>query len=99
MSHAEKRLYRILKHAKKVSQEGFFSEIAAIGSNICLKVNETGNIFNVILVLPGQEDVRNFKVSVFSSIGVHLFASQKGDCIKYKTGLNSYKIQVLNIKQ
>jgi transcription elongation GreA/GreB family factor len=98
MNSAEKRMCRILKLAKKKSKEGISSKIVSIGSRVSLKISKTGKIIMLTLVLPKQEDVKSFRISVLSSLGVLLFASEKGEYINYRTGLNSFRLQIINIK-
>jgi regulator of nucleoside diphosphate kinase len=88
------RLSEELKSAKVVQDEDLPENIASLNSLIGIKNMETGQSFQFQLVLPGEANFREHRVSVFAPIGVALLGYKIGSEIQWEMpeGLKTFKI-------
>lgn len=73
------------------------NDIVKMGANVTFKNILTGEILNIQLVYPNQEQLRNLKLSVFSAVGMALFAQKSGTTIDCFEGNRKIQIQILSI--
>jgi regulator of nucleoside diphosphate kinase len=88
------RLYNQFKVAKMVSQERIAESVITMNSRVLVKEISNGREAEVTVTYPQDADVRERKVSVFSTIGVALLGRQVGDIVSWKvpTGTGQFEI-------
>jgi regulator of nucleoside diphosphate kinase len=78
-------LRRELARAKVVASEQVPRDIATMNSRVRYRDNETGEVFTVSLVYPGEEDSLLGRVSVLSPTGAALLGLSEGQSIEWTT--------------
>jgi regulator of nucleoside diphosphate kinase len=88
------RLSEELKSAKVVQDKDLPENIASLNSFVGIKNIETGQTFEFQLVLPGEANFKEHKVSVFAPIGVALLGYKIGAEIQWEMpdGLKTFEI-------
>jgi regulator of nucleoside diphosphate kinase len=88
------RLYTEFKVAKMVPQERIAESVITMNSRVLLKEMSNGREAEVTVTYPQDADIRERKVSVFSSIGVALLGRQVGDIVSWNipTGIGQFEI-------
>lgn len=72
--------------------------IITMGSVVEIKTDDDDFTFNLNLVYPEFENVRENKISVFSNLGTAIFLQKTNDIITYYTWKKEHIIKVLNIQ-
>lgn len=88
------KLKEELKSAKVVKDKDLPENIASLNSIVGIKNIETGQTFKFQLVLPGEANFKQQKVSVFAPIGVALLGYPIGSEIQWEMpdGLKTFEI-------
>ena len=88
------RLSDELKSAKVVKDKDLPGDIASLNSVVGIKNIETGQTFQFQLVLPGEANFKQQKVSVFAPIGVALLGYSIGAAIQWEMpdGVKNFEI-------
>lgn len=88
------KLKEELKSAKVVKDKDLPDNIASLNSIVGIKNIETGQTFKFQLVLPGEANFKEQKVSVFAPIGVALLGYPIGSEIQWEMpdGLKTFEI-------
>ena len=88
------KLKEELKSAKVVKDKDLPDNIASLNSIVGIKNIETGQTFKFQLVLPGEANFKQQKVSVFAPIGVALLGYPIGSEIQWEMpdGLKTFEI-------
>ena len=88
------KLKEELKSAKVVKDKDLPEDIASLNSIVGIKNIETGQTFKFQLVLPGEANFKQQKVSVFAPIGVALLGYPIGSEIQWEMpdGLKTFEI-------
>jgi regulator of nucleoside diphosphate kinase len=83
-----------LKSAKVVKDKDLPENIASLNSVVEIKNIESGQIFKFQLVLPGEANFSEHKVSVFAPIGVALLGYSIGSEIQWEMpdGVKTFEI-------
>ena len=83
-----------LKSAKVVKDKDLPDHIASLNSIVGIKNIESGQTFQFQLVLPGEADFKQHKVSVFAPIGVALLGYSIGSEIQWEMpdGVKTFEI-------
>lgn len=75
------------------------SNIAKMNSHIYYKVKNSDIKRSVQLVYPIDENLKTNKLSVFSAVGMSLFAKRVGDLVPCFIGSNIIELEILDIVQ
>lgn len=88
------KLSEELKSAKVVQDKDLPEDVASLNSYVGIKNIETGQTFEFQLVLPGEANFKEHKVSVFAPIGVALLGYRIGSEIQWEMpdGLKTFEI-------
>lgn len=86
-----------LHRAKKKKDYGVPDNIIKMGSVIFVKNEHTDENFTIQLVYPNQEQLNTFKLSVFSAVGMVLFAQKSGNTVSCFEGERKIKLKILSI--
>ena len=88
------RLSEELKSAKVVQDKDLPENVASLNSYVGIRNIETGQSFEFQLVLPGEANFKDHKVSVFAPIGVALLGYKIGSEIQWEMpdGLKTFEI-------
>jgi regulator of nucleoside diphosphate kinase len=78
-------LRRELERAKVVPSEQVPRHIATMNSRVRYRDNDTGEVYTVSLVYPGEEDSLLGRVSVLSPVGAALLGLSEGQSIQWTT--------------
>ncbi len=76
--------YQELMIAKVFPRDEISNEVITMNSRIKLKEKKTGKLIRIILSYPEYANPNEFKVSVFSSIGMSLLGRSVGDFVTWK---------------
>lgn len=90
-------LRKKLNHARIIRPKKIPSDIVTMNSKVELEIIPSGNRMTVELVYPYNVDLRNFKISVLSSLGSAILSGKIGDEIAYNTGVKNYTVQIIDI--
>lgn len=88
--------YEISRAIRKKDDE-IYGDIIKMGSYVTFKNIITGEILNIQLVYPNQEKLRNLKLSVFSAIGMALFAKKAGTTVSCFEGERKIQLKIMSI--
>ena len=90
----KKRLSGELKSAKVVKDHDLPDSIASLNSIVEIKDKESGQTFRFQLVLPGEANFSEHRVSVFAPIGIALLGNPVGAEIQWEMpdGLKTFDI-------
>ena len=88
------KLSEELKSAKVVKDKDLPENVASLNSIVGIKNIESGQTFQFQLVLPGEADFKQHKVSVFAPIGIALLGYTIGSEIQWEMpdGLKTFEI-------
>lgn len=88
------KLSEELKSAKVVKDKDLPENVASLNSLVGIKNIESGQTFEFQLVLPGEADFKQHKVSVFAPIGIALLGYTIGSEIQWEMpdGLKTFEI-------
>jgi regulator of nucleoside diphosphate kinase len=83
-----------LKSAKVVKDKDLPENVASLNSTVEIKNIESGQVFKFQLVLPGEANFKEHKVSVFAPIGVALLGYAIGSEIQWEMpdGVKTFEI-------
>lgn len=83
--------------ATKVYPKDIPAEVVTMNSFVRINWMNTGIIRTVNLVYPDFEDTGEWKISVFSSLGVALLGRSKGNETVYKIRKRDFRIKIMNV--
>lgn len=72
-----------LERAVVVGPKAVPPGVVTLGSKVCLRDLDTGASGEYTLVLPGQADIRQGKVSVLAPVGTALLGQEEGDTVEW----------------
>ncbi len=84
--------------AKKVKPQEIASNIITMGTIAEIKTGDDNFSFNLKLVYPEFENVRENKISIFSNLGTAIFLQKPNDVIQYYTWQKEHDIKILKIQ-
>lgn len=90
-------LKRKISSAKKVLSAKITSDIIVVNSIVNFKCENNDLNFSIELVFPEDENVKEKKISLFSSLGTAIYLHRMGDVIRYMTWKNENIIRILNV--
>lgn len=88
--------YEIRRAIRKKDDE-ISGDIIRMGTTVTFKNIVTGEVFNIQLVYPNQEQLRNLKLSVFSAVGMTLFAKKAGATVSCFEGERKIQLKIISI--
>jgi regulator of nucleoside diphosphate kinase len=83
--------------AQKVNPQDFPPNVVSMNSFIKLNQVNTGIIFTVKLVYPEFENIKERKISIFSTMGEAIFSRRIGDEVTYKTRQKEKRIKIMDV--
>lgn len=83
--------------AQKVNPQDFPPHVVSMNSFVKLNQVNTGIIFTVKLVYPEFEDIKEWKISVFSTLGEAIFSRKIGDEVTYKARQKEKRIKIMDV--
>lgn len=86
-----------LLNSTLLPQENISANIITMNSRVLLKDVLTHRDAELTITYPQDVDVRERKVSVFSSIGVALIGKQVGDVVSWKTPVGLGEFEILKV--
>lgn len=86
-----------IRRAKRKKDSELAGIIVRIGTVVTFKNIQTDEILKVQLVYPNQEQLKDFKLSVFSAVGMALFAQKAGTIVSCFEGERKIQIKILSI--
>ena len=90
-------LYESLKFASKVTPKDIPNEVVTMNSFVMINWINTGIIQTINLVYPEYEDKREWKISVFSSLGAALLGRRQGDEIVYRSRKRDFRVKIMGV--
>jgi len=94
-SHAgEMSLSAELSRAVILSNEEFPSDAIRLNSTVRIQDESTGEIMELIIVLPQHANIKEKKISVLTPIAAALIGFRQGDAVQWKVpaGLKNFRI-------
>lgn len=82
--HQIEQFYHQLLDAELSGQEQISEQVITMNSRVCLKETSLGKLLKLTLAYPEDANPNEFKVSVFSSIGMALIGRTVGDHVSWK---------------
>ncbi len=82
--HLLEQFYQDLLNADLLDIGQISNNVIALNSKVRLKETKLGKFLTVTLALPEEANPNEFKVSVFSSIGMSLIGRSVGDQVSWK---------------
>ncbi|MEZ4924310.1 MAG: GreA/GreB family elongation factor [Crocinitomicaceae bacterium] len=58
-----------------------------------------GRKFNLKLVLPGEADIKENKISIFSALGSCVYGQKTGDLIKWRVDDMVEEVEIINVQK
>lgn len=86
-----------MERAKKIKDYEMPDNVVKIDSRVTVKNLQTGKNLTVQIVYPNQEKLIKYKLSVFSAVGMVLFAQKSGTTLSYFKGNRKIKLEILSI--
>ncbi len=90
-------LKRKISSAQKVISAKIPSDIIIMNSIIDFKCENNDLNFSVKLVFPEEENIKEKKISIFSSLGAAIYLHRIGDIIRYSTWKKENIIRILKV--
>jgi regulator of nucleoside diphosphate kinase len=86
-----------LERAVVVPPEEVPAHVVTLNSRVLLRDLDTGTVGDYTLVLPGQADIRDGRVSVLAPVGTALLGQQEGDVVEWvvPAGRKRFRIEVV----
>ncbi len=88
---------KILKQGNKVEDVQSLQEVVTMNNTVKIHNLDTNSIYHLKIVHPKFEKIHEFKISVLSPVGISLYAHPVGQIITCTTGLNKYRLKILDI--
>ncbi|MEQ8337301.1 MAG: GreA/GreB family elongation factor [Cyclobacteriaceae bacterium] len=82
--HLLEQFYQELLNAELLDSGQISDKVICLNSKVKLKEKKLGKFLNVTLALPEEANPNEFRVSVFSSIGMSLIGRSIGDQVSWK---------------
>lgn len=83
--------------AQKIDPQDFPPQVVTMNSFVKLNQVNTGIIFTVKLVYPEFENIKEWKISVFSTMGEAIFSRKIGDEVIYRTRRKEKRIKIMDV--
>ncbi|WP_297095750.1 GreA/GreB family elongation factor [uncultured Draconibacterium sp.] len=90
-------LKRKISSAQKVTTVKIPSDIIIMNSIIDFKCENSDLNFSIKLVCPEDENIKEKRISIFSSLGTAIYLHRVGDIIKYLTWKKENIIRILKV--
>ncbi|MEZ5107025.1 MAG: GreA/GreB family elongation factor [Draconibacterium sp.] len=90
-------LKRKISSARKVISAKIPTNIVIMNSIIDLKCENNNINFSVKLVFPEDENIKEKRISIFSSLGTAIYLHEIGDTVKYSTWKKENTIKILKV--
>jgi len=90
-------LKRKISSAYKVNPQDVPRDIVTMNSFVELQRCNTNTTFTIKLVFPEFENIKESKISIFSSLGVAIFSEKVGDDVVYRTWKNENHIKITDV--
>lgn len=85
-----------IHRAKRKKDDEIAGDIVRMGTIVTFKNIQTDEILNVQLVYPNQEQLKDFKLSVFSAVGMALYAQKRGAIVCCFEGERKIQLKILS---
>ena len=86
-----------LLSAYKVNPQELAPDVVTMNSFVKLNQVNTGIIYTVKLVYPEFEDMKEWKVSIFSALGRAIFLRKIGDQVIYKSRKREMRVKIMDV--
>lgn len=83
--------------AYKVNPQELAPDVVTMNSFVKLNQVNTGIIYTVKLVYPEFEDIKEWKVSIFSALGRAIFSRKIGDQVIYKSRKRELRVKIMDV--
>lgn len=83
--------------AYKVNPQELAPDVVTMNSFVKLNQVNTGIIYTVKLVYPEFEDMKEWKVSIFSALGRAIFSRKIGDQVIYKSRKRELRVKIMDV--
>ena len=83
--------------AYKVNPQELAPDVVTMNSFVKLNQVNTGIIYTVKLVYPEFEDMKEWKVSIFSALGRAIFLRKIGDQVIYKSRKREMRVKIMDV--
>lgn len=83
--------------AYKVNPKDLGPNVVTMNSFVKLNQVNTGIIYTVKLVYPEFEDIKEWKVSIFSALGRAIFSRKIGDQVIYKSRKRELRVKIMDV--
>jgi len=87
----------VIQAAKKKKDDEMPSDIVKMDSVVTFQNLNTNESLTIKLVYPEQEQLNTFKLSVFSAVGMALFAQKKGAVVACFDEKRKIRLKILDI--
>lgn len=96
-NHSFLLFYAEIRRAMKKKDYEIPDNFVKMGSIVSVKNEQTEENITIQLVYPNQEQLNTFKLSVFSSVGMVLFAQKLGTTVSCFEGKRKINLKILSI--
>ena len=97
MPEVANRLCQKIKVANMLPQHRISKNVVTMNSRVLLKDLYNNNKLEIAIAYPEDSDIREKKVSVFSTIGVALLGQQVGDVVSWKVPQGIGRFEILEV--
>lgn len=87
----------LLKNVKIIDADSISTEHVQLGNSVKVKNHSDGKILNLSIVGSKEVDIKLWKISDESPIGVALMGHSVGDIVEVEAPAGSYKYEILEI--
>ncbi|RYD56247.1 MAG: transcription elongation factor GreAB [Sphingobacteriales bacterium] len=96
-SNDEMSLAHELKRAVIVKKEAFPLHAIKLNSRVSVLDQDTQKVFEFVIVMPGNADMKLNKISVLTPMGAALIGFRKGEEVKWKVPAGLKRFRILDV--
>lgn len=91
------KLKEELNKGKILQKEGFPNDVVRLNSTVTIQDKATGNILELMLVLPEKAAIGDGKVSIMAPIGTALLGYRKGQSVKWQVPAGEKSFRIMDV--